>query len=302
MAKAAACDRPTDTRRHPVSRFSVTDVCQRVNDLGIRVSYSTLWRWLSRDAIRPWLQEQWLFPQDPRLAEKAAPILDLYQRRWEGQALGPRDVVLCADEMTGVQAISRIHAGTAPAPRRRARYEFEYKRHGTRCYLAILDVCTGKVYGEVGAGTGIEPFETCLAHCLAQPCYQEAERIFLVMDNGCSHHPNTSPERLKAKFPNVRAVHLPVHSSWLNQIEIYFSIVHRKALTPADFSSVEALEQRLLWFQWYYNQDARPFRWNYTLGQLEAHIERLAKHEDWLLEARLALGARSANQPHPVMN
>jgi DDE superfamily endonuclease len=101
------------------------------------------------------------------------------------------------------------------------------------CYLAFLDVCRGRVYGETAQHNGIAPFERVLAHCLKQPHLAAAERVFLILDNGCAHHPNTSPARIQAQFPQVTVVHLPTHASWLNQIEIYFSIVHRKALTPA---------------------------------------------------------------------
>lgn len=84
------------------------------------------------------------------------------------------------------------------------------------------------------------------------------------MDNGRSHHPSTSPARIHAQFLQVTTIHLPTHSSWLNQVELYFSIVHRKALTPANLPSVAALEARLCQFQYAYNQPAEPFRWQYT--------------------------------------
>jgi DDE superfamily endonuclease len=97
---------------------------------------------------------------------------------------------------------------------------------------------------------------------------------------GSAHHPSTAPARIRPQFPQVEVVHLPVYSSWLNQIELYFSIVQRKTLTPADFDSVAALEQRLRWFQWYYNQQATPFRSNYTRTDLERYLERLATKQE----------------------
>ena len=294
LVKALACERPVDAQRRPLSRFSVDDVCQRAWELGLHMSYSTLWRTLHRDAIRPWLQQQWLFPRDPRLLEKATPILGLYQRTWQGTSLGPREYVLCADEMTGLQALSRIHTGLAPAPGRPSRYEFEYERHGTLCYLAFLDVFSGKVCGATSPKSGIEPFERTLGALLAQRPYADATRIFLIVDNGSSHHPNTSPARIRSQFPQVEVVHLPTHSSWLNQIEIYFSIVQRKALTPADFESVAALDQRLRWFEWDYNQRAEPFRWNYTRADLEKYLERLAQKQGVWAEAHAALLARKS--------
>src|SRR3569833_2271459 len=92
--KALACERHTDAQRRPLSRFSVTDVWERAQEHGLALSYSATRRRLHEDARRPWLFQQWPFPRDPRLLEKATPILDLYHRGWEGQPLGPRDVVL----------------------------------------------------------------------------------------------------------------------------------------------------------------------------------------------------------------
>lgn len=287
-----------DAERRPVSRFSVFDVCQRSWDLGLTLSYSTVWRRLQEDALRPWLQQQWLFPRDPRFLEKATPVLELYHRRWQGQPLGPRDVVLCGDEMTSLQALSRIHRGLPPAPGRRARYEFEYERHGTLCYLAFLEVFSGRVYGETTRQNGIDPFARALKHCLAQPNLAAAERVFLIVDNGCAHHPSTSPTRIQEQHPQVTVVHLPTHASWLNQIEIYFSIVRRKALTPTDFSSLAALEQRLGAFQCRYNRRAEPFQWNYTKEQLAQYLDRVALHEHEELEReRLLALRRTSSQP-----
>ena len=150
LVKALACERPTDQERRPLARFSVMDVCLRAWNLGLTLSYSTIWRRLAEACLRPWLQQQWLFPRDPRFLEKATPVLELYHRRWQGDPLGPGDVVLCGDEMTNLQALSRLHRGTPPAPGRRARWEFEYERHGTLCYLtsfASSDIIAGNVHG-----------------------------------------------------------------------------------------------------------------------------------------------------------
>jgi len=306
---ALACDRPTDDRKYPLSRFSVRDVTARARDLGLTWSYSTVWRHLDRDALRPWRYQQWLFPRDPLLYEKATPILELYHGRWAGVPLRATDLVLCADEMTGLQALSRCHRSLAPAPRtadplpgrpgrdedRRARVECEYTRQGTVCYQAFLNVPTGQVYGETVLTNGMETFEQSLGHCLAQPQFQATERVFLVVDNGSAHHPATSPARIQQAHPQVNVIHLPVHSSWLNQMELYFSIVQRKALTPRDFPSKDALRERLAQFEAYYNERAQPFRWGYTREHLEAYLRRLALKESRYAEAVARLeGERAA--------
>jgi hypothetical protein len=294
--KALACERATDGERRPTARFSVWDVCERAWELGLTFSYSTVWRRLAEDALRPWLHEQWLFPRDPRFLERAAPVLELYHRRWKGQPLGPQDVVLCGDEMTNLQALERLHRGLPPAPGRRGRYEFEYERHGTLCYLAFLEVFTGRVYGEITEQNGIDPFEGALGRCLQQEQLAQAERVFLIVDNGCAHHPSTSPSRLREQFPQLQVVHLPTHASWLNQIEIYFSIVRRKALTPVNFPSKSALRERLGSFQVRHNRNPRPFTWNYTKEQLATHLERFEQHEAEYARAEALLRA-SRSQP-----
>jgi hypothetical protein len=280
LVKALACERPSD-RGRPLARLSVFDVCEEAWRQGGTMSYSTAWRRLHEDALRPWFQRPWLFPRDPRLLEKAGPVLELYQRCWQGKPLSPQDVVLCADELTQLQALSRLHPAAPAAPGKRARYEFEYERHGTLCYLAFLDVFSGRVFGETAPLNGIEPFDRALKHCLAQERYRDAERIFLIVDNGCAHHPSTAPIRIPAQHPKVTVVHLPVHASWLNQVELYLSILKRKALHPADFADLEALKRRVMLFQMRHNEHAEPFRWNYTRADLAAYVKRL-EQRGWL--------------------
>lgn len=276
----------------------MTDVCEQANSLGLTISYSTVWRRLHDHGLRPWFQHQWLFPRDPRLLARATPVLDLYQGSWQGEPLGPRDVVLCGDAMTGLQAVSRTDRGTSAVPGRSPRFEFEYERHGALCYTAFLDVRTGQVWGQTSLSDTIEAFEASLAQCLALPRYQEAKRVFLILDNGSSHHPSTSPARLQARFPAVTAVHLPTHSSWLNQIELYFSVVSRKALTPRDFPSLAALQDRLRRFEGWYNLAPRPFNWQFGRKELEEYVIRLARHEPlYEAEAARLLAARQAAEP-----
>jgi hypothetical protein len=279
----------------PLARFSVTDVCERAFELGVAMSYSTVWRRLHAHALRPWFQEQWLFPRDPQLLTKAAPVLDLYHGCWQGEPLRPTDAVLSADEITGLQALSRCHPGTAPARGRGARQEFEYTRHGTLCYAAFLEVRTGRVCGKTSDGSCIESFDAALRHCLTQPHTQQWERIFLIVDNGPSHHPRTSPVRLAALDPRITTVHLPTHSSWLNQVEIYFSILVRKALTPRDFPSVSALREQIDRFEGYYNLGAEPFYWRFNRTDLERYVERLARHEALFAQTAAALAERREN-------
>lgn len=279
-AKAIACERPRGGAHQALSRLSVTDVVRRLDERRVGMSYSTVWRLLHRDAIRPWFHRQWLFPTDPRLLEKATPVLDLYHGSWQGEPLDADDVVLCGDEMPGIPLRTHLHTPLRTAPGRDARREFEWQRHGSACYLALLNVRTGRAYGSVQPSSGIQPFEELLARCLRLPEHRDAKRIFLIVDNGSSHRPETSPARLQALDSRLIAVHLPKHSSWLNQIELYFSIVKRKALTPLDFPSKADLSWRLALFEGYYNAVAAPFRWRYRREDLAAYVKKLAKHEE----------------------
>lgn len=255
------------------------DVLYRIWEDGIPMSYSTLWRTLTRDWLRPWFQRGWIFPRDPHFLKKATPVLDLYRGIWQGQPLGPRDVVLCADEMPGIPIFERIHESLPCGPRRKARHEFEYKRHGSLCFIAFLNVATGRAFAEVHERTGIVPFQKTLQGQLQQPEFKNMERIFLIMDNGSSHHPNTSPARLKALDARITAVHMPVHASWLNQAEVFFSIVSRKTLRPCDFRSKAELRNRLYSITSHLNAYAGPMAWTYTPEKLRELLTKLTTKE-----------------------
>lgn len=275
--KALACELPA-TRGLPLSRFSSADIVREAQRCGIVASISgrTVWRWLHEDAIRPWQHRTWIFPRDPDFVVKAGRILDLYARRWEGRRLRADEFVVSADEKTSIQARIRKHPTLAPCPHRPARIEHEYKRGGAWAYLAALDVHRAKLFGRCEQTTGIEPFGRLVAQVMSRAPYCNARRVFWIMDNGSSHRGQPCVRRLKTAFPNLVPVHGPVHASWLNQIEIYFSIVQRKALTPNDFSSLDEVEDRVLRFQDYYESTAAPFDWKFTRADLADLSKKIA--------------------------
>ena len=263
--KALACELPS-TLGVPLSRLSIADVRREVEQRGLvaRISDSTVWRWLHEDAIRPWQHRCWIFPRDPQFQAKAGRILDLYARCWQGRALRDDEFVLSTDEKTSIQARVRIHPSQAPRPNRPMRVEHEYARGGAWAYLAALDVHRAKVFGHCEATTGIAPFERLVDHVMRQWPYREARRVFWIMDNGSSHRGEGSVHRLTQAHPRLVPVHGPIHASWLNQIEIYFSIVQRKVLTPNDFPNLPTVAERLAAFERYYESIARPFEWKFT--------------------------------------
>jgi len=252
-----------------------TEVLER--GLVARISDTTLWRWLTADAIRPWSHRSWIFPRDAQFAAKAGKVLDLYARRWEGKPLGDRDFVISADEKTSIQARRRCHPTLPPGPRRLARVEHEYERRGALAYLAAWDCGRGKIFARCETTTGIEPFGRLVEQVMSIEPYASAERVFWVVDNGSSHRGAAAVDRLARAWPHAHLVHLPVHASWLNQIEIYFSVVQRKVLTPNDFTDLDDLEQRLLAFQHRYEQAAKPFQWKFTRHDLDQLLQRLAE-------------------------
>lgn len=261
----------------PLSRLSVTDVVRYAQNAGLiaSISGSTVWRWLHEDAIRPWQHRCWIFPRDPHFQAKAGRILDLYARCWQEQALHEDEFVISTDEKTSIQARIRTHPSLPTQPGESMRVEHEYARGGAWAYLAALDVHRAKVFGRCETATGIAPFERLVDQVMSQPPYNNARRVFWIMDNGSSHRGEASVRRLTKAYPRLVPVHGPVHASWLNQIEIYFSIVQRKALTPNDFPCLEAVAERLANFERYYENIAHPFEWKFTRADLNALIARM---------------------------
>lgn len=277
--KALACQLPA-ARGLPFSRLSHAEIAREAVRSGVVASISgaTVWRWLSADAIKPWSYRSWIFPRDPDFAAKAGRVLDLYQGLWEGRPLGPRDYVICADEKTSIQARARIHPGKAPAPAQRRRVEFEYKRAGAFAYMAAWDVHRAKLFGLYETKTGIESFHRLVDLVMAQEPYRSAARVFWVTDNGSSHRSQKAVLRLAQWYPNAILVHTPVHASWLNQIEIYFSVVQRKVLDPNECENLAELKQRLSSFQSHYESIAQPFKWQFTRDDLKHVLTQLASY------------------------
>lgn len=284
--KSLACELPSRLGV-PLSRLYVPDIRQAVIERGIvaEISGATIWRWLSEDAIKPWRHRSWIFPRDPAFETKAARVLDLYAGEWEGRPLGKTDFVISSDEKTSIQARVRRHETMAAASWRDMRVEFEYKRGGALQYLAAWDVHRAKVFGRCEPSTGIEPFGRLVDQVMTTQPYASARRVFWVVDNGSSHRGQAACERLSARWPNARLVQLPVHASWLNQVEIYFSVIQRKVLTPNDFTDLDDIEAHLAAFERRYEQAAKPFEWRFTRDDLALLMKKLADKPDYQLAA-----------------
>ena len=277
QVKALACELPSESGI-PLSRWSTGEIAREAIQRGIvaDVSGATIWRWLGEDAIKPWHYRSWIFPRDPQFEQKASRVLDLYQGIGDGLPLGPDDFVISADEKTSIQARHRRHRSLGARKGEGQKVEFEYTRKGALSYLAAWDVRRAKLFGRCEAKTGIIPFNRLVQDVMTCEPYRSARRVFWILDNGSSHRGLPSVNRLQGKWPQIMVVHLPIHASWLNQIEIYFSILQRKVLTPNDFLSLANLTERILHFQEHYERIARPFEWKFTRKDLSNLMRKLS--------------------------
>ena len=280
QVKALACQLPSHAGA-PLARWSCPELAREAVIQGVAeaISASTVWRWLAQEAIKPWQYRSWLFPRDPDFAGKAERVLDLFERRWQGRKLGPREYVISSDEKTSVQARCRCHPSLAPGQARMMRVNHEYERGGALAYLAAYDVGRARVFGRCAPSTGIVPFMALVEQVMTCEPYASAKRVFWVVDNGSSHRGQAAIDRLARRFPNAVMMHTPVHASWLNQIEVFFPVVQRKVVSPNDFTDLAEVEQRLADFESRYNTTARPFRWKFTRDDLRDLLTRIDQHE-----------------------
>jgi transposase len=277
-AIALACALPAESGV-PLSRWSCPELARELAArCQIVVSASSIGRWLASDALKPWQHRSWISVRDPGFAAKAARVLDLYAGIWNGEPLGEGDYVICADEKTSIQARCRCHPTLPPGKARAMRVEHDYDRGGALAYLAAWDVHRGQVIGRCEDTTGIAPFTRLAGQVMNAEPYASARRVFWIVDNGSSHRGAASITRMTSTWPNAHLIHLPAHASWLDQAEIYFSVVQRKVLSPNDFTSLDQIRDRLAAFEKRYNEIARPFSWTFTRGDLADLLHRIDAH------------------------
>jgi transposase len=280
-AVALACQLPAQTGV-PLSRWTGPELAAELTAQGLvsaPVSPSSVRRILAENPVKPWRYQSWIFPRDPHFEAKAEVILDLYQGFYQGQPLRDGDRIVSVDAKPSIQARGRIHATLPAAPGRPARAEHEYVRHGALALLAGLDVHTGRVFASTPKTTGIYPFMTLIGQVMERPEYKNAPRVFVIVDNGSDHRGKAAIDRLRKAHPNAVMIHTPVHASWLNQVEIFFSVIQKKVVSPNDFPSVEKLSETLLAFTGRYNKTAEPFSWKYTADDLKDLLRRITEHE-----------------------
>ena len=195
-------------------------------------------------------------------------MLDLYAREWEGKALTDDEFVISADEKTSIQARRRKHATDKCRPGTPMRVEHEYTGCGAWAYIAGLDVHHARIFGRCETKNGIDPFDRLVEQVMTRPPYNDARRVFWIVDNCSAHRGLRAVQPLRNRYSQLTLVHAPIHASWLHQIEIYFSIVQRKVLTPDHFPDLNSVAQRLLNFRYYWEDKAKPFEWKFTRKDL----------------------------------
>jgi transposase len=264
-----ACTRPDPKRtkfRDTWTRAALADALR--SETGCRLSITEVGRILRSEGLRPHRVRLWLHSPDPQFRSKVRAICRLYTSPPEGAT------VLCVDEKTCIQALSRKHPTRAGGAGRPVRMAFEYKRHGTRALIGAFNVRTGHVVAHVRkrrTAADLDAFMEDVAKA-----YPTGD-VYVVWDN-LNIHLGAAWDRFNARHGGrFHFRHTPKHASWVNQIEIWFGIVQRRVLRHGDFADARQLERRLLGFVSHWNKrEAHPFRWTFR-GRFQQHRDvRLA--------------------------
>lgn len=247
---AKACEQPPDGASH----WTLAALHEALHPrLGI--SISQLFKIMDGLDLKPWKTRSWLTSHDPDFWAKAADVCGLY--------LDPPDhaVVYSVDEKTGIQATSRVNPTRPARPGQVERREFEYRRHGTTSLFAALEVHTGAMIAQPTDRNRAQDFIGFLDHL--DDVTPDGLRIHLVLDNGSSHVAKATRQWLADRADRFEVHHTPTHASWLNQVELFFSILTRRVIRRGEFDSVDDLIAKIQQFVASYNRTCKPFRWTY---------------------------------------
>lgn len=269
---AMACAKPSDfgvPHRQKWTYDVLHETFRREHRMAYPLSRTSVIRILNGKGLRPHRIYYWLHSRDPHFRERVTEICELYLRP------PPGETVLCVDEKPGIQALARKSPTKLPTPDRAGRYEHEYIRNGTRKLLAAFDVRTGRVYGEV------RPTRTArdLVEFMEELARRYPEgKVHIIWDNLNIHFDGKDSRWTEFNQRHGGRFHFhytPLHASWVNQIECWFSILQRRVIRHNSFESLEALDEALLTFIGYWNSHERkPFRW--TFKGYPAQIEKAA--------------------------
>lgn len=270
----------------PVSRFCAGMIAfvLAVTGLVDLISKRTVARWLEAEKIKPWRFRSWITPKDLGVfLERATAVLDLYERAKKG-LFDADECLWSADEKTSIQARERASYDPPKDGGTPARVESSYVRRGALQLFAGLNVVTGRVLGKLYKNKSFEQFCDFFKALLRHSLDLGYRKLHVVLDNGSCHRPGSwrswLPDILAQEKHfselSVKIYWLPPRSSWLNQIEIFFSLLQTQALVPNNFKNCEALAERILGYIALRNLNPTPFDWSYTARDL------LRKHESHL--------------------
>lgn len=279
QATALACSRPRE-EGVPLARWSNAEIAQRLVTLGVvlQIAASTVGRWLAAEKIKPWRYHSWQHILDPQaFLERARPILHLYEqaREWLKQGVW----IVCVDEKTSIQARKRPQPPDPAVPGHPVHASHRYERQGALHLFGALSVVDGLIYGMCRQRKRFVDFQAFLLEVVIPEALRRGvHTVALILDNGTTHAPKQLERWLQEQCEahgwalSVQVFWLPTNASWLDQIEIWFSILQRKLLQPNHFKSLEALEKAILAFIAHHNQTAKPIQWSYTIEKLEKKL------------------------------
>jgi transposase len=242
------------------------------------ISRETVSLWLRTADVKPHRVKYWLTSNDPEFKKKKDRIIALYLSP-------PKDgIVISIDEKTSIQALERTRPGRGapPGPHRNRRIDFEYKRHGVVNLIAAFAVHSGRVVGECveknDSATFIQFIRRIMKIC-------PRKKLYLILDNGTTHRSKETTAFL-ARYPRLVPVFTPTHASWLNQIEIWFSLLSRQALRNVSFQSRAELRNRILQYIDVYNGTAHPFNWTSKGLPLTGRRAKVSARQTWGMPRR----------------
>ncbi len=273
---ALACSLP---RSHgiPLTHWSRAELARHAATVPTLPSISprTIGRWLGEEQIRPWRFHSWQHIQDSEtFLQRARPVLWLYEHA--RSLLQEGTWVVCVDEKTSIQAREAEQAPRPTIPKHVLHQSPRYHRRGALHLMAGLSVADGLVYGQCATRKRFMDFTAFLqAALLVEALRRKVHTIAFILDNGTTHAPKRFPHWLEEQSLSLnkqltfQVYWLPTNASWLDQIEIWFSLLQRKLLQPNHFGSLDELERAILDFIVRYNQTAKPLTWSYTVEKLE---------------------------------
>jgi transposase len=250
----------TETPPDGTTRWSMAAIAAKLSATDrINISASQVWRICQSLDLKPWQTKSWMTSHDPDFWEKAADVCGLY--------LDPptNAVVWSVDEKTGMQAKSRVNPTKPAIPGSGVRQEFEYRRYGTAVLFAGLNVHTGEVAGKITDSSRSVNFVEFLTELDART--PKRLELHCIVDN-LKTHGTDKVEAFLDDHPRVFLHNTPTHASWLNQVEMFFSIMQRRLLRSGEFNTVDDLGFKVIEFIKHYNRTSKPFRWTYDARPL----------------------------------